>query len=47
MNVVTQAPNIWERYRMALDAVTDPDRLERIAGRLLQAADWDDLLTTP
>ena len=30
-----------------LDAVTDPDRLERIAGRLLQAADWDDLLTTP
>ncbi len=31
----------------ALDAVADPDRLGRIADRLLDAAGWDDLLGTP
>jgi hypothetical protein len=36
-----------EAAEAALDGLTDPDRLERIAGRLLQAADWDDLLATP
>ncbi len=31
----------------ALDAITDPDRLERVVGQLLKAAAWDDLLATP
>jgi hypothetical protein len=31
----------------ALSAITDPERLERMAGRLLKAADWSDLLATP
>lgn len=29
-----------------LRALTDPDRLERIADRLLDASGWDDLLAT-
>jgi hypothetical protein len=35
-----------EATEAALDAITDPDRLERIAERLLQAVNWDDLLAT-
>ena len=31
----------------ALDAIADPERLERIAARLLQATGWDDLVATP
>lgn len=31
----------------ALLAITDRTRLDRIAGRLLDANDWPDLLTTP
>jgi predicted transposase YdaD len=31
----------------ALAAIDDPDRLERIADRILEAADWADLLATP
>jgi predicted transposase YdaD len=31
----------------ALDGISDPDRLERIVARLLQASDWADLLATP
>lgn len=31
----------------ALDAVADTARLERMAERMLDAADWDDLLATP
>ena len=30
-----------------LQQMTDPGRLERIAARILNAANWDDLLTTP
>jgi predicted transposase YdaD len=32
---------------LALNTITDPERFERIAGRILQAADWADLLATP
>jgi predicted transposase YdaD len=31
----------------ALAAVTDRERLERIAERIFEAANWDDLLATP
>jgi hypothetical protein len=31
----------------ALNAITDPERLERMAGRFFRAADWNDLLATP
>jgi hypothetical protein len=30
-----------------LDAIADRDRLVRLDERLLDAADWDDLLATP
>jgi hypothetical protein len=31
----------------AVRAITDRDRLERMAARLLSATDWNDLLATP
>jgi predicted transposase YdaD len=31
----------------ALSGITDPERLERMAGRLMHASDWADLLATP
>ena len=31
----------------AVRAITDRERLERMAARLLSATDWNDLLTTP
>jgi Uma2 family endonuclease len=36
-----------EACRAALDAIADRDRLVRLDERLLDAADWDDLLATP
>ena len=32
---------------LTLNTITDRERLERIAARLLDAADWPDLLATP
>jgi hypothetical protein len=36
-----------QEVEAAVRGGTDPDRLDRIAGRLLDAADWADLLATP
>ena len=36
-----------DRSRHALAALTDLERIERITTRLLQAENWDDLLSTP
>lgn len=36
-----------DRARRALVAMTNVERIERIGTRLLQAASWDDLLSTP
>ncbi|MBX9583334.1 MAG: hypothetical protein K2X87_23780 [Gemmataceae bacterium] len=36
-----------EGVAAALDGIADPDRLERMAERILDAAGWDDLLATP
>ena len=35
------------KQRADLDAITDPERLGRMRDRLLAAASWADLLTTP
>ncbi|MFO0823723.1 MAG: hypothetical protein U0792_11500 [Gemmataceae bacterium] len=35
------------KFETALRAITDLERVERIANRLLDATDWNDLLATP
>jgi hypothetical protein len=36
-----------EAVRLALKQITDLDHLDRLSGRLLDAATWDELLQTP
>ncbi len=35
------------KQRAELDAIADPERLERMRDRLLTASSWADLLATP
>ena len=36
-----------QNHESAVQAITDLDRLERLVDRILDASDWEDLLTTP